>query len=98
MYLNSVPLVAAGGGATQSCRRLSISVCDDDRRIRVSIASAFCVSEVQHFGERLAGIERSRSSGGCIEAVFGHRESDEKTKISARFRFVHGEQLASDHS
>lgn len=28
MYLNSVPLVAAGGGGTQSCRRLSISVCD----------------------------------------------------------------------
>lgn len=27
MYLNRVPLVAAGGGGTQSCRRLSISVC-----------------------------------------------------------------------
>jgi len=27
MYLNSVPLVAAGGGGTQSCRRFSISVC-----------------------------------------------------------------------
>ena len=29
MYLNSVPLVAAGGGGTQSCRRFSISVCND---------------------------------------------------------------------